>query len=159
MRSTPEIEKAIAEAGVAGMRTVIPGHTLAPTPAAGDVVAEFEVPHRASPWKAPHVGRTGPPFKDKSLVAWQKTVADHASLSMRGRPPYPGPVLLEVHFHLTRRPGSAPDLSNLTKAFEDALQGVVIVNDRSVLKIVAQRSTGARDYVAARVISLMEPSC
>ena len=111
----------------------------------GQLIAEFVVDARPCPWKSPTTTRTGHSFKDKSLVAWQKLVADHASIAMGSRYPHPGPITLRLHFELTRRPGSVPDLSNLTKALEDSLQGIVFVNDRWVNDIHATRKVGYHD--------------
>jgi len=149
MRSTPELEAAIRAAGLDRVLKV--KHV-----AVEGVIAEFVVEGRPCPWKAPTVTKNGT-FKDKTLVAWQKTVADHAALAMVGKYPYPGPVRLDLHFRLTRRPGSVPDLSNLTKALEDSLQGTVITNDRVVFQLHAERTMGDRDCVEIRVTSLESP--
>jgi Holliday junction resolvase RusA-like endonuclease len=114
----------------------------------GELLALIGIDGRPVPWKAPTTTRTGHSFKDKRLVAWQKRVADEAAEVMRvlGRDPYAGPVSLSMCFELKRKAGRAPDTSNLGKAAEDALQGVVIVNDTQVGFIESKRIIGDRDY-------------
>lgn len=120
------------------------------------LVVAFFVPVRPSPWRAPTTTRSGVSFKDKNLVRWQKDVATCCEMAMGGRAPYPHPVRLELEFNLKRRPGSVPDLSNLTKGTEDALQGLAIVNDRQVREIKATRTVGDADGVMIRVYSIGE---
>jgi hypothetical protein len=69
------------------------------------------------------------------LKRWQKRVNAEAWIAWTGglvREPYPGPVGLSFWFmiHRTPREQNSPDLCNLVKGTEDALQGSVIVNDR-----------------------------
>lgn len=146
---SPKLLRALAAAGILLDE---PSPPLPP----GTVICEFEVPMRPVPWKAPSTTRTGHSYKDPKLVAWQAEVSRCAEVAMRGRRPYPGPVLLTLEFYLTRRAGSLPDLSNLTKAFEDSLQGSAIVNDRCVREIHSERIVGDRDGAWVRVTSLME---
>jgi Holliday junction resolvase RusA-like endonuclease len=71
------------------------------------------------------------------------------------RRPYGGPVRLEVTYYLRPRPGGVPDTSNLTKAFEDALQGAVIRNDTQVVGHCTRRVVTAQEpeRVVYRVIA------
>lgn len=124
--------------------------------AAGILLVHFEVAMRPVPWKAPTVTRSGVSFKDASLKRWQKEVRDRGAKAMSGGP-YSCRVELVMDFHLTKRAGSAPDVSNLTKATEDSLQGPVIVNDRQVAKITSRRLDRAeRDYAEIWVYSAGE---
>lgn len=111
------------------------------------------------PWKAPHTTRTGGtyPTRDyKRYKAWQESVATQARRLMRRRRPYGGPVELAVVFYLCPRPGKYPDRSNLLKAFEDALEGVVYENDNQVSDGPTRRviSGQERARVEFRVIAL-----
>lgn len=117
---------------------------------------EFSVPLRAIPWKAATVTRRGGAFKAPSLVAWQDAVALHARLAMAGRSPYDGPVRLEMEFFLTRprRGGVVPDWTNLSKSTEDAIQGIVIENDRQVVGAEVRRVVGSDDYTYVKVIAI-----
>jgi Holliday junction resolvase RusA-like endonuclease len=154
MKVTDDIARAMRSAGLdpstlrGRPKAVAP---VAPQGSPGDLIVEFVVPYRAIPWKAATTTRTGHSFKDKNLVQWQKLVAGMAALAMGSRHPHPGPIDLKLRFELTRRPGSVPDLSNLTKALEDSLQGIVFVNDRWVSHIDATRHVGEHDRVTITV--------
>ena len=113
----------------------------------GTLIAEVYVPMRPVPWKAPTTTRTGHAFKAPKLLAWQAMVAKCARDAMHGAAPYPHGVRLVITFYLNKRAGSLPDLSNLVKSTEDALQSVVFVNDRQVLGI-----TSAREIVEANAV-------
>lgn len=117
--------------------------------APGTVVAEGSIRGRAVPWKAPTLGRNGGAVRTRGYVqykTWQEAVGLVAATQRRLRRPYGGAVRLEVTYYLAPRPGSLPDTSNLTKAFEDALQGVVIRNDTQVV-----------GHCTRRVVSSQEP--
>jgi Holliday junction resolvase RusA-like endonuclease len=102
----------------------------------GAVVAEGVIPGRATPWKAPTIGRNGGAVRSRGYCqykAWQKTVNVLAGVQRLRRRPYGGPVRLEATFYLRPHPnGAVPDVCNLAKAFEDALQGVAYRNDSQV---------------------------
>lgn len=124
-------------------------------------VRELFVLGRPVPWKASRVGRgrDGKVHvkKDPTLVAWQTLVNLQARLACRGQGAFTGPVALYLGFHLEAEEGATPgdvvtrpilfderlgrwhkggksiaDLTNLGKAVEDALQGVVYVDDTQV---------------------------
>jgi Holliday junction resolvase RusA-like endonuclease len=125
---------------------------------AGTVICEGEIPERPVPWKAPTLGANGGAIRNRSYVAyktWQAVVAAHARVAMGRKRPYAGPVALCLAFHLSKRPGSPPDLSNLVKSTEDALQGVVYRNDTTVRRISAERIVGSTepDRVRFRVVA------
>lgn len=161
MKLTPDIEDAMRRAGLhpeqfkakrGKKREVWPEPCLWKF-APGILLVNFEVPARPIPWKSPTVTRSGVSFKDASLKRWQKEVRECGKGAMRGKGPYSCEVKLVVDFHLTPRPGSAPDTSNLTKALEDSLQGPVIVNDRAVIEVVARRLRSERDYAEVWIYS------
>lgn len=107
------------------------------------VIAIFAVDGRASPWRAPTIAGNGGRFKGKPELEWTSNVAQSARTAMKGRSPYDGPVELHLIFYITqvgRR--TLPDLTNIIKSTEDALQGIVIVNDRQVCRTIAQRIVG-----------------
>jgi Holliday junction resolvase RusA-like endonuclease len=116
---------------------------------AGAVVAEGTVPGRAVPWKSPTISRNGGVVPTRgycSYKSWQEVVHTLATTQRRRRRPYGGPVMLQVTYYLHPRPEGTPDTSNLTKAFEDALQGAAIRNDSQVAA-----------HLARRVITATEP--
>ncbi len=113
-----------------------------PDAAPGVVICSGVIEGRAVPWKAPHTSRRGGcvPTRDyKRYTTWLGTVRAGAKRLMGRKRPYGGPVEMEVTYYLAPRPGTLPDTSNLTKAFEDALQGVVYRNDGQVCRVVAAR--------------------
>lgn len=92
-------------------------------------------------WSPPRVTRNGS-YSAPALKAWQQFVA----LKARTHKPIPGPVVLKADFHFRPPPSWAlwkrqeaycgelahtqkPDASNLLKAVEDALKGVVFDDD------------------------------
>ncbi len=95
----------------------------------------FRVEGRAVPWKAAEVKKWRGEYggvKDKRLAAWQVAVSIAARVAWgTGRDPYNFPVGLALWFYLRDR-GPIPDLTNLVKATEDGLRGVVITDDRLV---------------------------
>lgn len=111
----------------------------------------FMVEAHPVPWKVSRRG-TKPPH----LVEWQKRVNDEARVAWGfNTPAHEGPVGLSMWFYLTD-PGEneshLPDLTNLEKGVEDALQGVVIRNDRKVVgkhgeRLFLPRGRPERAYV------------
>lgn len=121
--------------------------------APGVVVAEGTIPGRAIPWKSPTIGRNGGAMRSRgygAYKAWQSLVNALAAPQRRSRRPYGGPVRLEATYYLAPRPGIPPDTSNLTKAFEDALQGSVYRNDSQVVGHCTRRVVSAQE--AERVV-------
>lgn len=99
----------------------------------GALIVEGVIPGRAVPWKAPFKNRWGGTIPSRGYDAyktWQFEVAFHAKPLMKRRKPYGGLVRIDVAFFLCPRgKRTLPDRSNLLKAFEDALQGIVYQND------------------------------
>jgi Holliday junction resolvase RusA-like endonuclease len=125
----------------------------------GTAICEFEVPTRPVPWKAPSTTQTGHSYKDPKLVEWQSEVASCAgkAMTMNGRKPYGHAVEVWAEFHLApSRNGSYGDTTNLLKAVEDALQGVVLVNDKRVVRSHPERFLVGvtRDHAWVRVIAV-----
>jgi Holliday junction resolvase RusA-like endonuclease len=105
------------------------------------------------PWSVPKIFRFGGSKKNPKLQAWQDTVTKAARLAWGPFEPHAGPVSLSLLFHLpkvhatdiglvvptikrnavtdkhTKRGLAIADLTNLAKAVEDALAGVVMVDD------------------------------
>lgn len=116
----------------------------------GTVLLNCFIAERAVPWKAPTVTRSGVSFKDKRLLAWQDTVKRHAALSGKAwNVPYKGPVEVSVDIRFAK--GPMGDATNLLKAIEDSLQGVVFANDRQVGHNSCDRDMGDSDWVAITV--------
>ena len=139
----------------------------------GEVIASFEVrgaqpvPYAWHPSKTQN-GRTQKLGKEhKSLLDWCATVKAEARIAMAEREPHEGPVDLEIVFtlptplgHLDGDPGSQgltinkygikikkdqqePDCTNHFKAAEDAIEGVVFVNDAEVVCSISEKRYGS----------------
>jgi Holliday junction resolvase RusA-like endonuclease len=109
----------------------------------GKLLCHFRVPGRAISWAVPDIGKDANgkrwALKDQRLCRWQQTVQGYARKAWGcGEKAYTGPVGLSLWFYL-RENGATPDITNLEKAFEDALQGVIIGNDRAVCAKHAER--------------------
>lgn len=80
---------------------------------------------------------------DKTLRTYQEAV--RAELESLGVKEVPGKYMLELYFYRQnaqytdaagrRRTRNRPDVTNMQKATEDALQGVLIGNDRDVVSV------------------------
>lgn len=108
----------------------------------GTTVCQFHVRARAVPWSAAirrfetvkqegkkdkRVSR-GAPVNPK-LAQWQSYVRSAARQQMMAKPPHSGPYVVHASFALVRR-GPMPDYGNLLKSTEDAIQGIVVLNDK-----------------------------
>ncbi len=118
----------------------------------GTLLARFTVPGRAVPWKAPTYASHGT-FKDKRLKSWQDWVWAHALKSYRGDI-YEGPVGVVISAWIKRTAGAAPDVTNIQKAIEDAIQNVVIANDRQVRAISSELHFDPDERVTITVYAL-----
>lgn len=130
---------------------------------------QFEIYSELLPWKAPRFARGhayDPIAKQKEHLRWQ----------IRGQ--YRGeiltcPVSIDFTFYFpipkatskTRKrqmlagiivPMSSPDATNLQKAMEDCLQGIVIENDRQTVDISSKRRFGETPGAVIRIMSYQE---
>lgn len=106
------------------------------------LIAAFVVPSRPVPWKVA-IHRDGYATNPK-MVLWKKEVKKAAKRAMGNRKPWAGPYLFKAEFHLRYR-GSMPDDCNLIKSTEDALEGVVIINDNMSRRKVTDYFPGAQE--------------
>ena len=68
--------------------------------------------------------------------AYQNAIRLYARVAMRGDPPMTGPVALNFGFYIRENADKRRgDLTNLQKCAEDALQGIVIGDDRQVVSV------------------------
>jgi crossover junction endodeoxyribonuclease RusA len=94
---------------------------------------------------------------------WRNAVAAAAHDAMRGRPPLPGPLHLEVTFLFPRPKGhyrtgrhagelrdraprfcpTRPDLDKLLRAVGDAITGIVVVDDAQLVRVTAWKMYGS----------------
>lgn len=114
--------------------------------------------HEPIPWSAGTHSRWGGTIPNTRMVGWQARVADAARTAFGPFQPWTEPLALSVRFFLKRAmpnkkaegglscpvftwdevclrhaiKGKASDLTNLIKAAEDAIEGIVFVNDAQV---------------------------
>jgi Holliday junction resolvase RusA-like endonuclease len=109
----------------------------------GSVVCAGVVEGRAVPWKEPvAVGKkafqvavhNGSRRSRDYLryLSWQHEIRRQVAPVMGRHRPYGGRVAIDVVFYLHPKGGKLPDRSNLLKAFEDAIEGIVYVNDGQI---------------------------
>lgn len=114
-----------ALSGIAGRRSKAASSQAEP----GTIIVVFRVVGRPVPWKVSIRRRgKGPPTNPK-FAAWKRSVATCARMAMGDRLPYAGLFEFRASFDLIRR-GPMPDLGNLAKGTLDALEGIVVENDR-----------------------------
>jgi Holliday junction resolvase RusA-like endonuclease len=104
----------------------------------------------------------------KETRKFEKFVKELSTYAMKGKEPFTGPLRLEVTFHLDGYgmewpidPG-APDASNLVKAIEDGMQGIVFVDDRQICDLLVYKRVAmpmkARTVIQVdRIALLSEP--
>jgi hypothetical protein len=97
--------------------------------AAGDVVAGLVVRSRPVPFSVAIRGKNGGAPVRPKLKQWRIHVQAAARLAMAGRLPHIGPYEFRAKFLLTPA-ASMPDICNIVKSSEDALEGIVYINDK-----------------------------
>ncbi len=102
----------------------------------GTLIFSLMIPFRSVPWTPSRVTKRGT-YKPTRLRQWQATVAQYARLKWGNREPYGGPVAIWCKFEFAN--GPRPDCDNCLKGIVDSIQGIVIVNDRQVVKPSAER--------------------
>ena len=85
---------------------------------------------------------------DPQLPAWRNTVGYAARRAMAGKPPWEGPIRLELVFVVQRpqkmptgrlAPVVKPDLDKLVRAIGDALNRIVYSDDAQVTELTARK--------------------
>lgn len=113
----------------------------------------FEVPGDPAPWTS-WPKRGAPPMGFLRMQAWQEQIQAHARVAMKGNPPTGRLVNLDVVFYDPKCQGH--DRTNLLKAFEDALQGIVYLNDRQVVGGKAYKVQGKKGMEGLTVVWITE---
>ena len=102
------------------------------------------IPGDAEPWRAPKFVRaTGRTYKPSKTRHYQARVAAEAGRRWKEPAHRDAPVKLVIRVYRLRPkscpryktlPTTKPDLTNVTKAVEDALQGILFHNDAQVVE-------------------------
>ena len=96
----------------------------------------YTIPRRPEPKQRPRKGKNGnvyTPAKTREYeeyVGWCATEALHAKRINR---PMMGDVKLTARFYFKNKK-NRPDLSNLTKALEDGMNGIAYIDDKQITK-------------------------
>jgi len=133
-------------------------------------VVVFSVPGAPAPW---HVHTRWSKSASKSrLKTYQELIRIVASGAMAGRHPHDGPVTMEIEFFrpipksaprgaaarqkwVDKHTLMAPDLSNYNKGAEDALNGVVYVDDSCVVGLQTYKDYTEGEGETRFVINLL----
>ena len=125
----------------------------------GRTVLDFVVEGQPYPWGVYVKNKGGPSSGWLNFKGWQEQIRAAGLETMRGRPPFSGPVFLKVYFtlafHKKTPKGLAardkwirnhmcvkPDLTNLLKAFEDGLNTCVWTDDNQVVTTWTSKGFG-----------------
>lgn len=82
----------------------------------------------------------------KTLPEWRRRVTEAAKQAMGAKPPTVAPIALTVIFRLPKPakpkwpiPATRPDLDKLLRSVNDAMTGIVYVDDSQIVTIVAEK--------------------
>ncbi len=95
----------------------------------------FTVPGRCIPCPRPRVVRGKKPYFPRRYTDWLDSARVEAYKTC-GRPLWEGPVVVCAEFY-GARPNA--DIDNLLKSVLDAIQGVLIVDDKQVVSIMGDK--------------------
>jgi len=96
----------------------------------------------------------------RRLETWRNAIGWAAKVRYRGKP-VSGPLIVELHFRLVRPPSSSrlepdikPDLSKLIRAVEDALTGILWIDDCQIVQLDATKGYAKETGVGVAVQQL-----
>lgn len=139
MKADKRLRKTLKKMGLDPDK-VISGPRVIEAPEIGCPVelADFRVDGRAVPWKAPIVARGRGGVKPKVVTGWQDHVFTVASANRKLNGVWGGHVEIWFKYYIHHMP-SNPDVTNLQKAAEDALEGAIFTNDTNVVSVSSER--------------------
>lgn len=108
------------------------------------------VPGRPQSWKAPLKGKHTF-YTPEGVKTYQYQVQLNASIEYKG-PLLDGRIRLDIELYTDFR----ADISNIVKAIEDALQGIIYHNDRQVDEIHVKRIYTKTDMKAVIKVEVTE---
>lgn len=106
------------------------------------------------PWRVPGVPRYGKAVKNGKLVAYQQALKDELPDQNPTAHIHEGLLYVDFFFWRSTAANQPADATNLQKATEDALQGVLYVNDKSnryVSSMVCEQSPTTQPVILVRI--------
>lgn len=115
-------------------------------------------------------------YTPAKTAAYEQLVAVYAAAAMKNAPLLEHPVRLHLGIYCKvpgswskkrkadalagiERPGKKPDLSNILKSVEDAMNGIVYADDAQIVDLVVSKHYALEPYVSVGVTSPeMEPA-
>jgi Holliday junction resolvase RusA-like endonuclease len=99
---------------------------------------------------APTMGR------NQQLAAYQQAIKDELAHKYAevGAAPFPPPYTLDFYFWRNTERANYADATNLQKATEDALQGILIKNDRDVICVRSSIQSQGSESIGAVVFGV-----
>ena len=113
-------------------------------------IATFTVPGRPRGKERPRVGRNGKFYTPRTTREYEETVAWFAKTAYKEEPTK-GPVRLDMTIRSSK---SKADTSNILKAIEDGMNGIIYVDDRQIKEIHISRVEGDGEGVEVTVYLL-----
>lgn len=133
---------------------------------------EIEVPGDPVPWHRPAQDKQGRRFTDPRDEAHRELVALFARKAVRALAPLAGPCRVDAVFCFAPpksakradvesmlctgaiRPTGPPDLDNLVKLVLDAVKGIALDDDRTVVELFARKLYAAEPRTVLRIHAL-----
>lgn len=132
---------------------------------------EFDIaPVEQARPRATRMGKGIRMYDPQKVAAFKRQLGMLARQQMldRGLEPFDGPLEVCMEFHRpvqasisqrerarrlsgTHRPTVKPDLSNYVKALEDALNGIIWIDDNRIVQIVAEKKYSDRPRIVIKV--------
>jgi len=114
-------------------------------------IVAFTVPGRPRGKERPRMGRNGKFYTPKTTREYEESVAWFAKSAYKE-----DPTTLPVRLDLTIRSSSKADTSNILKAIEDGMNGIIYVDDRQIKEIHISRIEGDGEGVDVAVFLLKD---
>lgn len=115
-------------------------------------IATFTVPGRPRGKERPRMGRNGKFYTPRTTREYEETVAWFAKTAYKGEPTK-DPVRLDMTIRSSK---SKADTSNILKAIEDGMNGIIYVDDRQIKEIHISRIEGDGEGVDVAVFLLKD---
>ena len=117
-----------------------------------DSFVKFTVPGRPRGKERPRMGRNGKFYTPKTTREYEETVAWFAKTAYKEEPTK-DPVRLDMTIRSSK---SKADTSNILKAIEDGMNGIIYVDDRQIKEIHISRIEGDGEGVDVAVFLLKD---